>query len=232
MSCPYQGVFPARLGLHMQGSFFVKMESGRLRKRTVTGMGRRQVFTRSELLDHAKRMLLEQGYEGFQLKSLSTRLPGARSTIYQYFANKEEIIAACMRRVMEDVLQQAQAVDETDCMEALKQLLKIYLREAGFHQLIGYAHKINKSNSPATAEDLEFVEQAHFTLLRQIERLLVRARKEGRISPDIPLPAVTGVFINLINTPNLLNIPLPEWSEMLFRLWLEGAGNRNARNQN
>ena len=64
-------------------------------------MGRRHVFTRSELLDHAKRMLLEHGYEGFQLKSLSTRLPGARSTIYQYFANKEEIVAACMRRIME-----------------------------------------------------------------------------------------------------------------------------------
>ena len=211
----------------MPRSIFVTMKSGGPRKRTVNGMGRRHVFTRSELLDHAKRMLLEHGYEGFQLKSLSTRLPGARSTIYQYFANKEEMIAACMRRVMEDVLQQAQAVDETDCMKALRQLLTIYLREAGFHQLIGYAHKINPSSSPSTAQDLAFVEQAHITLKNQIERLLVRAREEGRINPDIPLPAVAGVFFNLINTPNLMDIPLTEWSEWLFKMWLEGAGSQN-----
>jgi AcrR family transcriptional regulator len=203
------------------------MKSGRLRKRTVNGMGRRHVFTRSELLDHAKRLLLEHGYEGFQLKSLSTRLPGARSTIYQYFANKEEIVAACMRRVMEGVLRQAEAVDETDSMEALGQLLKIYLREAGFHQLMSYAHKIDKANSPATAEDLEYVDRAHLTLIRQIERLLVRAREEGRLDPDIPIPAAAGVFINLINTPNWMNIPLPQWSELLFKLWREGAGKAN-----
>ncbi|OUM95814.1 MAG: TetR family transcriptional regulator [Thermobacillus sp. ZCTH02-B1] len=189
-------------------------------------MGRRHVFTRSELLDHTKRMLLEHGYEGFHLKSLSKRLVGARSTIYQYYANKDEIIAACMRRVMEGVLEQTQAVDETDCMEALRQLLTIYLREAGFHQLMAHAHKIDRTSSAAAAADLAFVEQAHDTLKNQIERLLARAREEGRLNPDIPLPAVTGVFINLINTPNLMNIPLPEWSRMLFQLWLEGAGKR------
>lgn len=189
-------------------------------------MGRRHVFTRSELLDHAKRMLLEHGYEGFQLKSLSQRLVGARSTIYQYYANKDEIVAACMRRVMEDVLEQTQAVDETDCMEALRQLLTIYLREAGFHQLLAHAHKINRMSSDAVAADLEFVEQAHDTLKNQIERLLVRAQAEGHLNPDIPLPAIAGVFFNLINTPNLMNIPLPEWSRMLFQMWLEGAGRR------
>jgi len=189
-------------------------------------MGRKHVFTQSELLEHAKRMLLEHGYEGFKLKSLSKRLVGARSTIYQYYANKEEIVAACMRRVMEDVLEQAKAVDETDCMDALRQLLTIYLREAGFHQLMGHAHKVDKSSSAAAAADLEFVDQAHHELRDQIERLLVRAREEGRLNPDIPLPAIAGVFVNLINTPNLMNMPLAEWSGTLFRLWLEGAGKR------
>lgn len=189
-------------------------------------MGRKQVFTRSELLDQTKKVLLEHGYEGFQLKLLSQNLVGARSTIYQYFSNKEEIVAACMRRVMEDVLQQASAVDETDCMNALKQLLTIYLKEAGFHQLLGYAHKINIANSAAAAKDLEFVQQAHLTLKEQLERLFVRAQEEGRLNPSIPLPAIIGVFFNLINTPNLMNIPVPQWSEILYRLWLEGAGKR------
>ena len=189
-------------------------------------MGRRHVFTKTELLDQTKKLLLEYGYEGFQLKMLSERLVGARSTIYQYYANKEEIVAACLRRVMEDVLHQANAVDETDCMEALQQLLTVYLKEAGFHQMLGFVHKINKTNSPATAQDLEFVEQAHLLLKNQLERLFGRAREEGHVKPDIPLPAVIGVFLNLINTPNLMNIPLPQWSELLYRIFWEGAGKR------
>jgi len=189
-------------------------------------MGRKQVFTKSELLDQAKKVLLEHGYEGFQLKLLSKSLLGARSTIYQYYANKEEIAASCMRRVMEDILQEASGIDETDCMKALQNLLTVYLKEAGFHQLLGYAHKINAANSAAAAKDLEFVEQAHLTLKEQLERLFVRAQKEGHLNPSIPLPALIGVFFNLINTPNMMNIPVAQWSEILYQIWLEGAGKR------
>jgi AcrR family transcriptional regulator len=189
-------------------------------------MGRKHLYTKSELLDHAKRVLLEHGYEGFQLKLLSQRLVGARSTIYQYYANKDEIIAACMKQAMEDILRQASAVDETDCIQALRQLLTVYLLEADLHRLLGYASKINTAKSAAAACDLEFVEQGHNMLREQLERLFARAREEGHLNEDMPLPAIIGTFFNLINTPNLMNVPMPQWSEILFRLWLEGAGKR------
>lgn len=189
-------------------------------------LGRKQVFTKSELLDHTKRVLLENGYEGFQLKLLSKSLVGARSTIYQYFANKEEIVAACMRRIMENVLEKASAIDETDCMDALQHLLAVYLEEASFHQLLGYAHKINKANSEAAAKDLEFVEHAHVTLKNQLERLFGRAQEEGHLNPNIPLPAIIGVFFNLIDTPNMMNIPTAQWSKLLYQMWLGGVGGR------
>lgn len=187
-------------------------------------MGRKQAFTKSELLDQTKQVLLEHGYEGFQLKLLSGNLVGARSTIYQYYANKEEIVAACMKRVMENVLQKSSAIDETDCMIALQNLLTVYLEEAKLHQLLGDAHKINIANSVAAANDLEFVEQAHMTLKNQLERLFVRAQKEGHLNTSIPLPVVIGVFFNLIETPNMMNIPIPQWSKLLYLMWLGGAG--------
>jgi AcrR family transcriptional regulator len=187
-------------------------------------MGRKQVFTRSELLDQTKKVLLEYGYDGFHLKLLSQSLAGARSTIYQYFANKEEIVAACMRRVMEDILERSSAIDETDCMDALEQLLTVYLSEAGLHQLLGYTHKVNRANSSAAAKDLEYVEEAHITLRQQLERLFARAQAEGHLNANIPLPAIIGVYFNLINTPNTMNLPISQWSKILFQLWLEGAG--------
>jgi len=121
-------------------------------------MGRKQSYTEPELLDLTKKLVLEHGYE---------HLPGARSTIYQYYANKEEIVAACMKRVITSVIEKASEIDETDTMHALQELLGIYVEESKLHQLLGDAHKINTTNSAAASRDLEVVEQAHATLKRR-----------------------------------------------------------------
>ncbi|SFJ20728.1 transcriptional regulator, TetR family [Paenibacillus sp. UNC496MF] len=186
-------------------------------------MGRKQSYTESELLDLTKRLVLEHGYDGFHLKLLSQHLPGARSTIYQYYANKEEIVAACMKRVITSVIGKASAIDETDAMQALQELLGIYVEESELHQLLGDAHKINTNNSTAAGRDLEVVEQAHVTLKVQLSRLFQRAQQEKNLREDIPLPVLIGGFFNLINTPNMMNVPTPEWGKLLFQLWLGGA---------
>ncbi|MBO9596975.1 MAG: TetR/AcrR family transcriptional regulator [Cohnella sp.] len=186
-------------------------------------MGRKQAYTESELLDITKKLVLEHGYDGFTLQLLSRHLPGARSTIYQYYANKEEIVAACMKRVIAAVIEKALAIDETNAMHALEELLGIYVEESKLHQLLGDAHKINPTNSAAAGRDLEFVEQAHATLKIQLTRLFQKAQQENNLREDIPLPVLIGGFFNLINTPNMLHVPASQWSKLLFRMWMGGA---------
>jgi AcrR family transcriptional regulator len=186
-------------------------------------MGRKQSFTETELLDTTKKLVIEHGYDGFHLKLLSQHLPGARSTIYQYYSNKEEIVAACMKRVMETVLENALAIDETDPMDALEQLLLVYVEESTLHQLLGNASKINTTNSSAAARDLEYIEEAHTTLKIQLSRLFERAHQDKSLRQDIPIPVLIGVFFNLIDTPNMLSIPTPDWGKLLFQMWIGGA---------
>lgn len=186
-------------------------------------MGRKPSYTESELLDITKKLVLEHGYDGFHLKLLSQHLPGARSTIYQYYANKEEIVAACMKRVISSVIEKASAIDETDTMQALQELLDIYVDESKLHQLLGDAHKINTTNSAAASRDLDVVEQGHTTLKIQLTRLFQRAQQEKNLREDIPLPVLIGGFFNLINTPNMINVPNPQWSKLLFQMWIGGA---------
>jgi len=186
-------------------------------------MGRKPSYTESELLDLTKKLVLEHGYDGFHLKLLSQHLPGARSTIYQYYANKEEIVAACMKRVITSIIGKASAIDETNPMEALRELLDIYVEESKLHQLLGDAHKINTTNSVAASRDLEVVENAHATLKVQLSRIFQRAQQEKSLREDIPLPVLIGGFFNLINTPNLINVPTPQWSKLLFQMWIGGA---------
>ncbi|MGO4184916.1 TetR/AcrR family transcriptional regulator, partial [Paenibacillus sp. TAF43_2] len=82
---------------------------------------------------------------------------------------------------------------------------------------------INTANSSAAARDLEFIEEAHMTLKIQLSRLFERAQKGKSLRQDIPLPVLIGVFFNLINTPNMLNIPIPDWGKLLFQMWIGGA---------
>lgn len=186
-------------------------------------MGRKQSYSHSELLNITKRLVLEHGYDGFNLKMLSEHLPGARSTIYQYFANKDEIVAACMKRVIASIVDKASVLDETDPMQALQELLGIYLEEYQLHQLLNDAYKIKTSNSDVARQDIEYVEQAHELLKVQLTRLFQSAQQEGKLRDDIPLPVHIGVFFNLINTPNMMNVPVPQWSQMLFDVWMGGA---------
>lgn len=186
-------------------------------------MGRKKNFTESELLDMTKKLLLEHGYDGFHLKLLSEHLTGARSTIYQYYSNKEEIVAACMKRAIVQVLNKASSINEPNALDALKRLLQVYVEESEFHQLLGDANKINTATSAAAAQDLEYIAQAHETLKSQLMQLFQRALHEGHIREDIPIPALIGVFFNLVDAPNMLNMPLSQWSELLFEIWMKGA---------
>ncbi|MDG0795116.1 TetR/AcrR family transcriptional regulator [Cohnella ginsengisoli] len=187
-------------------------------------MGRKQLYAESELLDVTKRLVLNHGYDGFHLKMLSQHLPGARSTIYQYYANKEEIVAACMKRVISNVYEKVSAVDETDPMSALQEVLTIYVEESKLHQLLGDANKINTNNSEAAARDLAFIEKVHADLKVQLTRLIGRAQQEGKLRKEVPLPVLVGTFFNLFNTPNMLNAPALQWSQMLFDMWVGGSG--------
>lgn len=186
-------------------------------------MGRRKTYTESELLDVTKKLLLEHGYDGFHLKLLSEHLAGARSTIYKYFSNKEEIVAACMKRVIIKMITKTSELDETDSLAALRKILEIYVEQSEFHQLLGDAHKIKVEPFTAAGRDLEYIEQAHEALKIQLSRLFERASQEGRLRKDIPIPAQIGVFFNLINAPNMLNLPSVQWSKLLFEMWLKGT---------
>ncbi|HCN59263.1 MAG TPA: TetR/AcrR family transcriptional regulator [Exiguobacterium sp.] len=186
-------------------------------------MGRKHSFTETELFTLTKELVLQHGYDGFTLKLLSSHLPGARSTIYQYFPNKEELVSACMARVISDVLTKTREIDETVPETAIKELLNVYLDESHLHQLIGDASKI-LVKSETVAAHLKFIDEAHLLLKDQLTRIFEQAQEEGVLRRDIPLPVLAGTFFNLINTPNMLHYPAEQWSDLLFTMWMGGSG--------
>lgn len=191
-------------------------------------MARQRAFTNSELLDATEQLIMERGYDGFHLKALAQLLKGARSTIYEYYANKEEIVAACMRRCMEQTLSACEGLDQYDSVEAIRRMMTIFMERASFHQLMQAAPKVDQTVSERAKADLLALEEGHAVLKEKLLQLFARALEEGHLRPDIPLPVITAVFFHAIETPNWLNLPADKWTDLLFKLWWNGGGqNRN-----
>ncbi|KKB43614.1 TetR/AcrR family transcriptional regulator [Bacillus thermotolerans] len=190
-------------------------------------MARKRAFTEEELLDTAEQLIIEQGYSSFHLKKLAEHLAsGARSTIYQYFANKEEIAAACMKRAMVRTVAKAEQVDEQEPLNALRDLLRMYMQEADLHAILGDVRKIDVSQSEKAAELVREVMGMHETLSDQLSRIFQQAQNEGVVRRDIPFVILASLFFQLINTPNVMQLPSEEWADYLFNIWYEGSGKK------
>jgi AcrR family transcriptional regulator len=187
-------------------------------------VGRKRAFTEDELLDTAEALIVQHGYSSFHLKLLASHLPGARSTIYQYYANKEEVASAVMKRAMVRALVKAGRVDETDPIQALQQLLRVYMEEADLHYFLGDARKVDVTQSEKAAQQVKDVLVMLKHLRGQLDRIFDTAQKQGTIRSDIPIKVLAGLFFQLINTPNSLQLPPHVWADYLFALWYEGSG--------
>lgn len=94
------------------------------------------------VLDAAQALLDEGGYEALTVKAIAVRADVAIGSLYQFFANKREIVSALGQRYIEQV---AHVIDEladtrfNDWEQALDTVFDAYVdyyrREAGFRAL-------------------------------------------------------------------------------------------------
>lgn len=54
-----------------------------------------QTFRREQILDAARDVIGEQGYEGTSVDQIARRAGVSRSTVYEYFSSKDEILRGC-----------------------------------------------------------------------------------------------------------------------------------------
>ncbi|MNZ93190.1 Bacterial regulatory protein, tetR family [compost metagenome] len=195
-------------------------------------MARQRAFTKEELLEATELLLVERGYDGFHLKALSEAIQGARSTIYEYYSNKEEIAAACMRRSMERIVAACEGLESMEPVAAIKQMLVVFLANANFHRIMSAAPKIDRTASERVKQDLSFLDEGHEALKVKLTAKFAEAQQKGDLRSDIPLPVIVAVFFHAIDTPNWLQLPPKQWADQLFSIWWEGGKNRVQEGRN
>ncbi len=76
-------------------------------------MARRRDRRKAEIVRTATRILTESGYPGMSLEDVAEQTDIAKATLYHYFSSKDELVAAALETLTEDVLQRLAAREAT-----------------------------------------------------------------------------------------------------------------------
>ncbi|MBQ0140864.1 MAG: TetR/AcrR family transcriptional regulator [Kurthia sp.] len=165
-------------------------------------MGREKKFSREELWDATRELVLEVGYTGFTFSLLAERLDISRAAIYKQFHNKEDLMIDYMVYEMEFSIALLQSIDANkDFEHQLDDLLNKMYSMKDVHQALGLATTI-----PSTTEHVIQQKQKlggmHRDLYAPLVKVIDQGKSEGKIAQHRSANMLLGFIFQTIDVPN------------------------------
>ncbi|MCT8138760.1 TetR/AcrR family transcriptional regulator [Anaerobacillus sp. CMMVII] len=186
-------------------------------------MARRKV-EKTTLFSATESLLIEQGYRGFHFKSLSERLKIGRSTLYEYYTSKEELITDYLVHMLDGIIEECSEISKTDAVGQLKEILKILLKYSQLHQIVLVIPFIDPHHSSQVEMALANLKRDHDLLYDKISSLIEVGKSEKTIRSDIETAVIASMIFNAIQVPNSLKINEEKWSEKVLEILFTGIG--------
>ncbi|SFO42235.1 transcriptional regulator, TetR family [Pseudonocardia ammonioxydans] len=159
----------------------------------------RRRLVSNELLEHSARLFATQGFANTSFQDIADAMGVSRPALYHYVSNKEEILAALVRDVLErvvEILEQATARDDLAederVEEALRQIVVNNARNTRRFRLL------DRSEPDLPTEIAEMHRQARRRVLELLTGLISDAIEAGKFRP---LPART-VALGMLGMAN------------------------------
>lgn len=185
----------------------------------------KQKMNINELYAATGKILVEKGYAGFHFKLVSDQLNVSRSTIYEYFSNKDELIASLMVHLMDTIMAEYEGLDSLSTpMEKLRRIFDSFMKYAHLHQILLFAPFVNGEASPSVKKNVVILRQQHHTLNSVLTEVIDSCKEAGSIRQDIPSSLIASLLFQSIQIPKSRTVPEAEWNDKIFRVLLEGYG--------
>ncbi len=143
------------------------------------------------IIDAVNRQLTSRGYELMVLDDIAAEVGVAKGSLYKHFESKEALAGAAMKRLLQRLLEQAQALSSDKKATALDQL-RALLRWALQERAAGRLPTLPSTNTAlvkALMSDKQYM-QVLSELTDSVGALIEKAIKAKLISTKLPVPVV------------------------------------------
>ncbi|MFZ7947001.1 MULTISPECIES: TetR/AcrR family transcriptional regulator [Bacillaceae] len=167
-------------------------------------MARERKFSKEDLFHETKRLLLEQGYEGFTFGLLADSLHVSRGALYKYYENKDELLTNFVFYEMDQFLLKLKQLDDQQGFEAqFDFLLQLIFSQTDIQKLIKIGQQI-----PGNEEKFG---KLHFDMYQYLQGFIELGKEEGKLKSTIPNALILGYIFQSVVIPNHFGIPASEW---------------------
>src|SRR5690625_6619488 len=149
---------------------------------------------RELLMKKTEEILLEQGYGGFNFSVLSTQLNVGRSTLYEYYASKDELVDDYMTELMVTYTNELNIISQADDAEAqMIKLIKLMIKYAHSHDVLQMIPLMQSDSEPVQKIKENFIDD-HLVIINYIIDIVEKGKQASIIRDEIP----TKVLVNLL----------------------------------
>lgn len=185
-------------------------------------MPRQRTIDRRTLFQETEKLIMEEGYHSFHFKALSERLGVARSTIYNYYAKKEELVTAYMLDKLEHVFAQLDEADrQPDFSIRMKAYIRVWVQQASVHHAFDIFPVMDHHASAQVEINVEQLQQYLGMLGSRAYTLIEAGKRAGAIRGDLPTHGITRMLMVSVQAPDP-SLNEEEWVETIYNIFLNG----------
>lgn len=179
-------------------------------------MARQKKMDEVAMLRETEKLLLERGYEGFSFKALSANLEIARSTIYEYYSHKDDLITDYMLILVSKVMKEMEIIaSETTGLETMKEWLKTFMQYDQVHYMIGMRGQLDQSESEIARNQLKQMDGLHEKMFFMLTNQVKKAKDLGEVRVNLPNEMVASFFFHSILSRPANDENIDGWATML-----------------
>ncbi|MFS0786895.1 TetR/AcrR family transcriptional regulator [Shouchella sp. 1P09AA] len=184
----------------------------------------RRKLNKEDIFAATDTLLHESGYEGFHFKPLASMLEVGRSTIYEYYPNKEDLLVAYMSHIMEAFLRDQQEIplDAPVCTQ-LEQLIYLFMKHDRILLAIDLTPHVEKRGNEQVQLVLKQLWKHHREVFHYIHTLVENGIQVGEIRKDLPAHLIeTLIFQSISLNKARKEETKDQWAAAISDLILKG----------
>lgn len=196
-----------------------------MRKRTYRVQAKREM-QKDEIARIAARLFEEKGFEKVSLLQIADRYGKGRTTLYEYFQDKNELLAFCLEREMGVYLEKVMNIlrPPGTFKDKVREFFKVQLvygtAHAGYSRLF---RSLANSTSGLASKTRGVIKKLHGEVYAALQGEIGGAIRRGEIR-EAPIPLVMQLLINATSMPIRVDTPPERTVEEILAVFWNGLG--------